>query len=470
MDVCKDINSNLETTADISQGNNPAAISTFQVAAYSGPAMVTGFLSIPLVMVLPSLYVKNFGLSLTSIAAILFFARMFDAITDPIIGYLSDYTRARTGTRKPWVLVGALLFIASSYYLYTPPESADTLYLLCWVFLFYLSWTLFEIPHITWGGELAKDSVEKTKIYSIRYFFLKCGITLFYVIPLFPVFQSSGFTLETMRWSAICAVVLMVPLIYLNMRYVPSGHQYENASNNGQSLRKTLSSVIQNKPLLVFIGGYCFSGAAIGMWGGISYIFFDSYLSLGEKLPIIYTFGYVIGLLSIKVSFSLSVAYERRWVLVGGMVMVLLNAFFLGSIEPGPNAFILTTVGMCIAIVGSTSFLVLAPSLLSDIVDYGAWKFGENRGAMYFSVYTFLNKASLGLGTALSLGIIGWYEFDPALSIHTSESLFGLRLALIYLPVTFTFIAIVFFSITSINERRHKIILKRLESRGHNRF
>ena len=188
---------------------------------YSAPHITTLWLIAP-VAIIQGIYAKYYGLSLTTIAAIVLAARLFDAISDPLIGYYIDRYHRRTGTRKPFMLAGGLCFIVSSYFLYVPSDFGSSgiqaeisaTYFAFWFICFYLAWTLFEIPHIAWAGELAPTSQDKTKIYSVRSIAGNFGLLLFYTIPLLPFFETRDITPNTLRVSVITASTLMLPFLY----------------------------------------------------------------------------------------------------------------------------------------------------------------------------------------------------------------------------------------------------------------
>ena len=128
--------------------------------------------------VVQALYAKYFGLSLATIATILLFSRIFDAFTDPLIGQLSDRYHDKNGTRKPFVVVGGLLFIIAAFFLFVPGEFSpmtavdptDTgsrhitaTYFVIALFAFYLTNTLFEIPHTAWASDISPSGKDKTE-------------------------------------------------------------------------------------------------------------------------------------------------------------------------------------------------------------------------------------------------------------------------------------------------------------------
>ena len=212
------------------------SITQVQSLAYSLPLLSLYFLMGPIAL-LQGLYAKHFGLALTAIASVLLIARIFDAITDPIIGYCADRYYARHGNRHPFIVVGAVLFIISSWFLYVPPLDVSAGYFLGWFLAFYLAYTLFEIPHLAWGSELAGDSQEKNRVYALRSLFVFIGILLFYIMPLLPWFETNEFTPETLKWSVIVAGSLTLPLLYLSIKTVPNTHKPPSIKRQKESIR-----------------------------------------------------------------------------------------------------------------------------------------------------------------------------------------------------------------------------------------
>lgn len=438
-------------------------VSLPQSLAYSFPVLATTFLVIPAGIILPGMYAKHYGFKLTTVATILLLARLFDAITDPIVGYYADRYRSRTGTRKPWIIFGCLGFVISSYFLYIPPSDVSTTYLLAWFMIFYLSWTVFEIPHLAWGGELSCSSQGKTKIYSLRYIFLKIGTMLFYALPLLPFFPAKEFSPASMKMSVCVVAVLMLPLLYLCIKLVPNGHNYE--LRKSETFRIVLTTIIDNRPLLVFLSAFLLGGIGMGMWTGGIFIFADAYLGLGEKLPLVLALTSLIGILTVKIWYKTASKYGKKRTWSMGMALIILGIIATGLLKPDKNIFLLFLFVMSAINIGAVSLNIMAPSLLADIVDYGTWKFGKDRAATYFALYQLTLKANIGIGGALGLGIAGWYGFDPTLLTHSDESLFGLRLGIAYLPAIFILASVAFISLIAINPRRHKAIQKRLVSR-----
>ena len=188
--------------------------------AYAVPCIATAFLISP-ISLLQGIYAKYYGLTLSTLAAIVLVTRLFDAITDPLIGYWSDRYQARSGTRQPFLVAGGILLALGSYFLYSPPAQVTAVYFAAWLIIFYLGWTLFEIPHMTLGGELAKHSKEKARVYGLRSAAGYVGLILFYIIPFLPFFDSSAITPETLRLCGIIGPVLILLTFILYFKMAP---------------------------------------------------------------------------------------------------------------------------------------------------------------------------------------------------------------------------------------------------------
>ena len=305
--------------------------STWQQQAYALPVMATSFV-IGSLGIMQGMYAKHFGLGLTTLATILFVANLFDAVTDPLIGYYSDRYHARTGSRKPFVVAGGVLFIISSYFLYAPVDletlnaidagtsqvsvNVSTSYFLGWFLVFYFAWTLFEIPHLAWGGELANTSQEKTKIYSLRAAAGWIGMLLFYMVPFLPMFETQAFTPQTLYWAVLGTGCLMLPLLYLCVRTTPHGVGAQAAVHHSScrqqptNLKALGKEVFANTPLGLFlIAIILFNISFSGMWLTLLFIFADTYLELGKKFAQVSLLGLSVGIPMIAIWYWLA----NRW-------------------------------------------------------------------------------------------------------------------------------------------------------------
>jgi glycoside/pentoside/hexuronide:cation symporter, GPH family len=454
-------------------------VTSFQAVAYGSPLLSLSFLMGP-ITVLQGIYAKHFGLALTSIATVLLIARVFDAVSDPVIGYCADRYQASRGNRKPFVITGAVLFTISSWFLYVPfgfdPEQGNSSvsvgYFLVWFLAFYLGYTLFEIPHIAWGGELACDAQEKNRVYSIRAFCGLLGTLLFFMMPLLPWFDTSEFTPQTLKWSVLVAGSLMLPLLYFCLTHAPTKSMplSVDVCHRGPVQKETprivLRALFTNKPLLILTGAYICSGFGSGMYFTLLFIFVDVFLDLGQHFALVYAISFSLSIGSLKLWLVLANRWGKQTTWITGMFLVIIGTLGIGLLSPEHTGWPELLVCMALISSGYTTFGVMVPSLLSDIVDYGTWKFGTDRAATYFSLYFFINKAVAAFGGALVLAIVGWAGFDLTATSHNNEVVVGLRLGIAWIPTFFILLSIAFIARIPITARRHAIIRRQLDSRS----
>lgn len=456
------------------------SLSNIHGFAYSLPVIGLAFLMGP-IAILQGIYAKYFGMPLTTIATVLLIARLFDAISDPVIGFLSDRYYARTGSRKLFMVVGALLFIFSSYFLYVPlgfhisidSPSVSPVYFLFWFILFYFAFTLFEVPHLAWGGELCESSQDKNRIYAWRSVATFLGSLFFFAMPLLPVFETSAFTPQTLRWSVIVTGCLIIPVLFFCMSTVPASGSTKinnssvNTKSKPENKKSLLSSIIKNTPLLIFFAAFICAGIGVGMWFTLMFLYVESYLDLGEQFSLAYVISLAVCILTIGGWPILADRWSKQCVWIIATFMITTGIASTSLLSPSNTSQLALMLCMTTIYAGFAALNIMAPSILADIIDYGTWKFGTERAGTYFSLYTLMTKGNIAVGGALGLAIVGWYGFDATSVIHSSETVFGLRLAISWLPAPIVLLSSLFIALIPINAHRHTIIRRRLDTRTH---
>ena len=438
--------------------------------AYAIPSIGMALMLGPMV-VLGGIYAKHFGLSLTSIASVMLIARIFDAVTDPIIGYYSDRSRIRTGSRKPFMLVGAFLLAPCSYFLMVPGGEVSIAYFTFWYLAFYLALTIFAVPYLSWINEFTVDSKEKTLVFSMNAIVAQAGGALFYLIPLLPFFVSTEITPQTMQVTVIIGGMLLVPGLLIALKVVPDGPRPESLPEtlSVQPISKKVADVIQsmvrNKPFVLFVLTFMFLGIGTGMWAGMFFIYVDSYLKLGEEFAKISLWGMVVGALAVPVWYRVTLIMGKRKAWLAGMTILMVVFFCTSLLSPGESGFYELFALNVLMIFGSGSMAVIAGPMLCDAIDYGRLKDHVERNATYFSIFLLLTKMQGAIGGALGMGIAGWFGFDVLASVQTPSALMGLHLGVAWLPAIFMGLAMFFIAIMPLNEERMVLIRQRLAAR-----
>ena len=442
-----------------------------KVSARAGTAYALPVVPVLLLMsannVLSGLYATHYGLALSAISTVMLIAGLFDAVTDPSIGYFSDRYHARTGSRRPFVVAGAVLLVPCAWFLLNPSEGVTITYFLLWYLLFYLAMTLFQIPHLTWGGEISPVSEEKNKVYAYRNYAGYAGMIIFALIPILPFYEGTKVTPETTRYLVVIAGVLLLPTLYFMLRHAPTGAHRPDHTCLPENPFRALVAVTHNRPLLWYFVASVASTLAGAFFIALEFMMMESYLGLGDYYVHVVLWHLLVATAAIKPAVSLITRLGKiqAWMLsrlIGLLASLILIAVLFN------NSYSLAIFLVFNAIWGGSSAIgnVAMFSLLSDISDYGTYKSGVDRSATYFSLVSLSSKTCMALGIAASIALAGWFGFDPKAETQASQVQLGLTLCMCILPIVFNLVAIVCASKTAITEKRHGVICKRLDARA----
>ena len=311
-----------------------------------------------------------------------------------------------------------------------------------------------------------------------------CGGLLFYLMPLLPIFETSEITPKTLQWTALAGGFIILPTVLASIIVLPSKgasnaqnkqreHKLPNSSekihkchrSDSDDSRIQLSVLIDNKPLLLFLFALLFTGMAIGMLLSLLFIFIDSYLKMGQHYALATLLSMAASIVSLKFWVVLATKLGKQFAWGTGAGIVVVGTLIMAVLQPGEVSFSLLLLLTSLLTCGAAAGGVLAPSFLSEIIDYSRWKYKADCSASYFSLYTLMIKTNAALGAALGFSIAGLYGFDPSSDAYSLDSIFGLRLAVIWFPAAIALLSIVFISQIPMTTRRYSIIRRRLDGR-----
>ncbi len=458
----------LETKTQVAQSSckhrtdSKPTLTTSKIISYAAPVTGSYFFYIPMLSILPGVYGKYFGLDISAMAAAMLFIRLFDGVTDPLIGYLADCHRAKNGSRKVWVICGGILTIVSCYFLFSPSSPTTVTYFMLWSFAYYLAFTISDVPHLVWGSELTRNYDERTRIYGIRAVAYKLGILLFYSLPLLPFYESSAYTPEVFNDAVMIGAVLT--LIGLTLTWFKAPEGKSTPSTGHDSFLLIVKSITQNKPLQVYFLTYIFTGISYGMWFGLLYFYLGYYLALDESIALMFTIGTFLSMVTAPLWPKLVSKSSKPIVWALGTSLFIVQLIGMALIGPDTPLWISTTL-IIFAYAAFACHNIAPFAILGDIIDYGKMKFNKDRGATYFAMNNVLYKMSLGIGSGLALAVVGIFGFDPSIQTPSESAITGLRIGFIYIPAITATIGIVFILQTPINRRRYRIIEQRIFKR-----
>ena len=366
--------------------------------------------SIPVVLYLPFVYSKDFGLSLTDVGLILMFGRIADVVTDPLIGFLSDRTRSRFGRRKPWIAAGGLIMMTSAFMLFNPVIQVTNTYLLCWAILLWLGWTMVNIPYYAWGAELSDDYNERTRITGWRQFFGFLGNVSVLAIPVLSG-QFLGYGALPSEGLAIIggmALIALPVLISITLHQVPEPDRYGKASS---SLLQNLKKVKKNGSFMLLFWAFLLMSLGTG-WGSATFMLFASFVVEAEGQTQAILLGYYganIIALPIWVYIANRVGKKETW-MTGGLLFIVVTPCFLilQAGDLGLFFLILAFYG-----VAGGNFAALSMSMKADVIEIAARRDGENISGAYIALWSLGQKLVMALALGIALPFLEWVGFDP---------------------------------------------------------
>ena len=436
---------------------------------FSGPALAVSFISGPL-GIIQGIYSKHYGMALTWLAAVLLVTRIVDGIADPVIGYFSDRYKTKTGTRKPFVLIGCLLLTLSCYFLFIPSGDVNILYFAFWSVFFYIAFTIHSIPYYAWASEIDTNSERRTMVFSVMSIMTQMGVLLFYLVPFLPIFSSSEITPETLKVSTFLGIGVMFISLYLCLKFAPDGTTA--LKGNSRVAKQSANMFLEcyqiikiNYPFRIFVCAYIFMGLGMGMWSGLFFIYIDAFLGLGELFAQVALIGIVLSIVIMPIGYKIVLALGNKNAWLMSAFIVLCGIIYTGFLNPGNAGFEDLIILKIIFAFGGAASGIILPSILSTIIDYGFLKEGLHRNALYFAAFTLLTKIQIAAGIALGLAIAGWFGFDVTATEHSKESAFGIHLAMAWVPGFTVLVAILFICFFPLNQHRCSVIRRRLDLR-----
>ncbi|BCX82470.1 hypothetical protein MIT9_P2056 [Methylomarinovum caldicuralii] len=194
-----------------------------QLLAYGLPGLPLAVLGLPLYVYLATFYARDLLLGTGTVGAILLVARLFDVVTDPLAGYVSDHWPRQDWRRRGPMVLGMPWLLLGIWMLFLPPPGIGGGWLLLGTLLAYLGWTLVSIPYAAWGAELSDDYHERSRLAASREGFQALGVLLALVLPTWAgIAENAGASLRLLFFAVL---LTLVPTVLLAVRLLPESVQ-----------------------------------------------------------------------------------------------------------------------------------------------------------------------------------------------------------------------------------------------------
>lgn len=413
---------------------------------------------------LPFFYSNIFGLSLAHAGTLVLVTKLYDAVSDPVMGLIADRTNTRWGKYRPYLLWIAIPFAVAGILAFFTPQTDNYTFKHVYAYVTYILmmtvYTAINVPYGAMLGVMTDDSREKSVFSSFRMFFAFIGsfIAMGSFEPLLKLRQSilgtlpaewtladstpADWTIAVSVIGIVCAVLFILSFVMTRERVTEAEMAKEPVKENSKAAAKTsvaedLKALVANGPWWMLLGG----GIAILLFncvrGGAAAYYFADVLGTNAifTLALFLTVGEISQLVGVVVTVPVSEKIGKKatflLVLVAVTVLSIIVAF-LPETPAGMWALLVSQILICIAI-GINSPLLW--SMFADVSDYSELKNGRASTGLIFSSSSMAQKFGAAFGSAIVLWVLMAFGYDNAKgAVQTPEALATIKALISWIP------------------------------------
>ncbi|MFK7969681.1 MAG: MFS transporter [Bacteroidia bacterium] len=408
--------------------------------------------------------VKGLGFPGWMWGVLFFFPRIFDSITDPIMGFISDNTRSKWGRRRQYVFIGALL-MGFGYIMMWQLYDSNSLnfnfyYFLIWSFVFYLGLTIFSVPYVAMGYEMSDDFNERTSIMAVAQWIGQWAwviVPWFWVIIYDPAWFPDGAASavrELSIWVAIpCMFLAMVPALFIKSKSTADDDHLIplKLRNIGGSLTEIIigfKEAFKIRPfrklcISTFFIFNAFNTVAAFSFFIIVYHLFDG--DAGEAgiwPPIFGSVGALIttfAVIPIVAWLSKRMGKKNAFMLSQSISIIGYIMLWFLMVPGKPYMFMFALPFFSF---GIGSLFLLMMSMTADVCDLDELNTGKRREGIFGAIYWWMVKFGFAIAGLLSGLIMSFVDFTPDAPTQPEGAVDGMRFFFTAVPIFGTLIAL----------------------------
>lgn len=423
---------------------------------------------------LPFFYANIFGLSLEATGVLMLVARIWDAITDPMMGIIADRTHTRWGKYRPYLFWMALPFAVSGVLLFTTPDwsmSAKTV----WAYITYLLmmtvYTAINVPYGSMLGVMTEDSDEKTVFSSFRMFFAYGGsfIVLAGWEPLCNFFKNEMQYSLSSSWQWAMIVVATICFLLFLLTFAMTREHVKTAPKES-NVGADLLSLFRNGPWWILLGAVLFFNFFNAIRYSVIPFFFTSVIDSGAQLSfmswsflfyagLFLSVGEVANMAGVAMTTPITRAIGKKSTFVYSLIALIVVSgifYFVPTTSSGYWVMMALQVIICV-LTGIISPLVW--SMYADISDYAELKFHTASTGLIFSSSSMAQKFGGAIGGSAVMWILAAVGYNTAEgAVQTAGAIEGLKLLMSWVPALVAALSLIFILIYPLTSNKMKEI------------
>ena len=410
-------------------------------------------------------YTDVLQLGLASISLLFVIARLWDAINDPIMGYLADRTRTKWGRFRPYVLFGPIFLAAATFLCFTVPDvNAESKLIYAYITYIFLgvSYTVVNMPYGALAASMTQNTDERSSLSGFRMFFAIVGtiVVSLVTLPLVQYFGGSATSSYGFSMTALIYAAILLPLYFIvfkGTREVIKPEKKEKIP-----LKVLGSTILKNRPLILILITMLLSCTCLFIRQSML-IYYFTYVVGNESFTSLF-----LGLMSVMMLAGILLASPvskrigKKATMLTGLSVFGVCSF--GMYFTGPFNMTFLYVWIIVGSVFSGFTYVMLWSMLADTIEYAELKTGLRADGLIFAAAGFTMKLATALaggGTALLLSLSGYV----AKASQAPQALSAINLSVTILPGIILGISVIPLLFHTLNKKKFNQIVLEIEER-----
>jgi GPH family glycoside/pentoside/hexuronide:cation symporter len=389
----------------------------------------------------------SLGLSALWLGVIMIVPKLWDAISDPLIGHFSDNTHTRWGRRRPFILIGGIAVAVSFVAMWWiprgewireifPSEAAynwfQLVYILFGLLVFFTSCNIFEIPHGALGMEMSTDYHERTRLFSAKSFlgnFFALGTPWLLFFSEMEFFRGpSGDLIDGMRYLSLFIAAIMIPLSYWWFITLKEPGFQEAKERPKTDFWADMATAISNKPFLFLVTAIFTLAMGFNFVSLFNYYITIFYLFGGDAAQATRLLGWggttwaITGLIAVfPLNWISRRIGKKRTLILAILIMCAAQLSKILCYDPAHPYLVL--IPTALLSMGMLMFFTLGSSMVGDVCDEDELNTGTRREGTYYSVFWWFIKMGTAFASLVTGILLLYTQFDEKQNVQVDELL-----------------------------------------------
>lgn len=403
------------------------------LAGYALPAFALAALYLPLFTYLTPFYEAERGVDLAALGAAWIAIRLFDAVSDPAIGWLSDRTPAKLGRRRVWLVASVPVIVIATWQAFVPPAEAGLWHAVLWLFVLTLGWTMAQTPYAAWGAEIATGYHDRSRVTAWREAVVLVGTVGASVI--YVTGGSGGAGLAAVALTVAVALPIGVIAAVLLVPDRMDRPPVRLAFADGYRV------MAANRPFRLVLGAWFVNGLANGLPVTLFLFFTQDRLGMNAEMAgLMFVLYFVAAIVAVPfwTWAARRVGKHRAW----SLAMIYACVIFAGALLLGQGDVVAFGVISVLTGLAFGADLTLPPSIQADVIEVDTAETGAARAGVFFAIWQVATKAALALSSGLALIVLGQVGFSGGAE-NSETSLWTLSILYAGVPIILKLVAVV---------------------------